>query len=72
MARTWARCHEAAKRDGEGVLATEYMALCNASLASCEEKGFLKTPANRLNLANDENFVNVRDQIQSFAEYSSP
>ncbi len=71
-ARTWAACYETASREGRTDLASEYMAKCNSSLKSCAEVDFWKVPANRQNLASDENFVKVRNQIANFADYSSP
>ncbi len=71
-ARTWARAMKQPAVKAERTWQVNTWQKCNSSLKSCAEVDFWKVPANRQNLASDENFVKVRNQIANFADYSSP
>jgi eukaryotic-like serine/threonine-protein kinase len=72
MSRTYAVCYESAKRNQADSSASEFMDACRASLETCSRLGFFNSPDHRKQLATDQNFESVRQELELVKTLSDP
>lgn len=72
MARTYAVCYESAKKNSSESSRGEYLEACRASLETCSRLGFFNSPEHRRQLATDQSFESIRQELELVQTLSDP